>query len=448
MQEEFFYNSSIKTYITAFGNIFNNIQVKHGNGNITKVPVKYSSKEKFIEKYFSTLELTPAIEKIVPVIAYEMTASAYDATRKTNMIHKNVQPNGSKYQEQLNPVPYNFTFTLSIFTRYGEELFQIIEQILPFFQPSFNITIKENEAMNISERDIPVVLNNVTWLNEYVGEKGNRRRLEAELSFTMKGWLYPNITASEGVIKRVLIDFGTTPNEEFHETVEFLVDPWTAKPTDEYEIIERPGFYDPFIEDGLLNPKSWIDFASLTEVIPAGGIVNGRLTKTDPLSAAQGAANNVIYGDNTYLEYSLSIPVTTVNSVLISGVRSDTSNLLRGWWFTVSAAGLAELSFNEAIIIYPGKKIYKQWDVGTFKNNDVVRIEISGTTDNESPQTSKIKVFKNNVLLVSESIYGYSPDLPSVEPQGDYGQGSFLLFFGDAIVEEAIGVNWARVGHI
>ena len=39
------------------------------------------------------------------------------------------------------PVPYNMQFELNIMCKLNDDALQIVEQILPFFQPSYNLTV-------------------------------------------------------------------------------------------------------------------------------------------------------------------------------------------------------------------------------------------------------------------------------------------------------------------
>ena len=451
MLEEHFYNSQIKKYITAFGNVFNNIKVKHGNGNIKSVPIKYSSKEKFIDRYFDNLHSSvtssmPSIEKVVPVISYEMITPVYDPSRKTNTLNKNVKPIGSLYQSQLNPVPYNFTFTLSIYTRYGDELFQIIEQILPFFQPSFNITIKENEEMGIDERDVPIILNSVGWTNEYIGDKTIRRRLEADLTFTLKGWIYPDIKDHSGVIKRVLIDFGLQQTNQVRDTVEFLVDPFSSLPTDDYNIIERPGFYDPFEIDGELNPLYWITSDALHHLI----VKNKKLTRVEDISSAPSvitgfAKNNLINARNAYVEFELNIPENNIAGDIIIVLRSGTG--LPGYWFNIDKDGSSELTYTTQLGS-PDEVNYYLAPAGTYKDSDVVRLEIFGEPTDTN---SYIRIYKNNIKLLDVNQYEIgSPNFPLLNDLLNKDI-VYTISIGSGDTGDAdtyIGINWVRTGII
>ena len=55
------------------------------------------------------------------------------------------------------PIPYNLNFELAIMAKNQDDGLQILEQILPFFQPSFNITLNLVPTMD-EKRDYPVTL--------------------------------------------------------------------------------------------------------------------------------------------------------------------------------------------------------------------------------------------------------------------------------------------------
>ena len=50
------------------------------------------------------------------------------------------------------PVPYNIGFELNVLSKLNDDSLQILEQILPYFQPHFNLTIDLVES--IGEREI------------------------------------------------------------------------------------------------------------------------------------------------------------------------------------------------------------------------------------------------------------------------------------------------------
>ena len=49
---------------------------------------------------------------------------------------------------QYMPVPYNLDFELYILAKNQDDGLQIVEQILPYFQPEYNVTITPVEGFN------------------------------------------------------------------------------------------------------------------------------------------------------------------------------------------------------------------------------------------------------------------------------------------------------------
>jgi hypothetical protein len=98
------------------------------------------------------------------------------------------------------PVPYNMQFELSIMSKLNDDALQIVEQILPYFQPSYNITVNLVSSIN-EKRDIPIVLENITMQDDYEGNFTTRRVLIYTLRFSAKN---PTITfglPSNSVVK-------------------------------------------------------------------------------------------------------------------------------------------------------------------------------------------------------------------------------------------------------
>ena len=140
------------------------------------------------------------------------------------------------------PVPYNIGFELSILTKLNDDALQIVEQILPYFQPSFNLSVDLVEAIG-EKRDIPVVLNSVAFQDDYEGDFSTRRALIYRLQFTAKTYLFgPVADNPEGLIRKVIVDTyadtdRTTAKREMRYTV--TPDPIDADPGDDFGFSEN-----------------------------------------------------------------------------------------------------------------------------------------------------------------------------------------------------------------
>ena len=123
----------------------------------------------------------------------------YDSQRKLGKLKQYKLPQGDDntvLKTQYAPVPYNITFDLVAIAKNTEDNLQIVEQILPFFTPDFTVTI--TTVPNTSEkRDVPIILESVTYQDEYEGDFQTRRVVTWTMGFTMKTYLYGSISKSE-----------------------------------------------------------------------------------------------------------------------------------------------------------------------------------------------------------------------------------------------------------
>ena len=213
---EHFYHKQIRNTVIAFGTIFNNINIKRldSSGNplqSLKVPLSYSPKEKFIARLDQQSSLTGSDSSVaitLPRMAFDINGYSYDPTRKLNKNQKRgvvtTNADTTKLNTQYSPVPYDVSIELNVFTANSDDGLQIIEQILPYFQPEYTVTLKESAELDII-RDIPIVLNDIQYEDDYEGDFASRRAIIYTLSFTAKYYLYGPVT-SQGVIRSVQVD--------------------------------------------------------------------------------------------------------------------------------------------------------------------------------------------------------------------------------------------------
>ena len=233
-----FNNNSIRRYIILMGELLNGIQVVRKRGDevtYQKVPITYSTKERFVMNLnkinSTTSEYDIAkVETVLPRCYLSMVDMVYSPMFKTGGAVRNINRQGSTGITRMNPVPYKFMFEMGIYTRYEDDMLQIAEQILPYFQPNFAVKIKElHDSLTTVERDIQITLQSVMMSEEVEGDSMTRRRLEWTLMFELDGWLYPPMEDLKGDIKTVYIDFHACARElgktgDF-ESTDLQVDP-------------------------------------------------------------------------------------------------------------------------------------------------------------------------------------------------------------------------------
>ena len=206
----YFYHQISRKMVVAFGSLFNTIEVRRIDSSdavteVIKIPLSYGPKDKMLTRISSDPNLNPKVALTVPRMGFELLSMTYDSVRKLNTLNRNVKKGTTGLKKQFNPVPYNWDFSLYVFVKNAEDGTQVLEQILPFFTPEFTVTMNLVSSME-EVRDIPLVLNSVTSEDTYEGDFATRRSIIWTLSFTMKGFLYPDISDNAKVIETVAVD--------------------------------------------------------------------------------------------------------------------------------------------------------------------------------------------------------------------------------------------------
>jgi len=245
----YYYHEIIRKTIISFGTLFNNISIKHLNkdGSVlddTKVGLSYGPMQKFLAKLEQQEDLSKPIAITLPRMSFEMTSIQYDSTRKTGIVQtfKAKDTSDNKLKKVFMPVPYNIGFELNIFSKLNDDALQIIEQILPYFQPSFNLTVDLVSSIG-EKRDVPIVLDSIDFQDDYEGSFQTRRALIYTLRFTAKTYLFgPIADSSEGLIKKVQVDISSsTDTKSATREVRYTAvpKPITAEPDDDFGFTEE-----------------------------------------------------------------------------------------------------------------------------------------------------------------------------------------------------------------
>tara|TARA_A100001201_G_scaffold142445_2_gene140679 strand:- start:238 stop:1317 length:1080 start_codon:yes stop_codon:yes gene_type:complete len=213
----YFYHQILRRTVIGFGTLFNNIEIRQKNDagteeNRMKVPLAYGPMQKFLAKLEQQGELRGRPAITLPRLSFEMTGITYDPTRKATVTQtfKSVKGDAARNVKKVfMPVPYNVAFQLSIATKTNDDMLQIIEQILPYFQPSLNVTINLVDSIG-EKRDVPIVIENINMSDDYEGNFDNRRAMITSITFTAKTYLFGAIADTpDGLIKKVQVDYFT-----------------------------------------------------------------------------------------------------------------------------------------------------------------------------------------------------------------------------------------------
>ena len=250
----YFYNESMRRMTIGFGQIFNNIQIKRKNssGDVVqsiRVPLAYAPKEKFLARLDQQANLQEREFSVtLPRMSFEISGIQYDASRKLTRVQKYKTVKSGIDGKVLNynyvPVPYNVSYNLYSFTASAEAGLQIVEQILPFFQPDFTVTVNAIPELNI-KRDIPIVLGNINYEDSYDGDFTTRRAVIYTINFTAKTYLFGPMN-NQGVIKKTTADLGTDTEPQLtrEERVVILPNPTTADADDDFGFTTTISFFN------------------------------------------------------------------------------------------------------------------------------------------------------------------------------------------------------------
>ena len=250
-----FYHETIRNVIVAFGTMFNNIQIvrKNNSGTVIqtmKVPLAYGPKQKFLTRLDQDPSLSSATAITLPRLGFEIGNLSYDPIRKMNRVQKFKKVKGSssnsnKLDTQFMPVPYNMSITLYAMAKNSDDALQIVEQILPFFQPDYTLTINDMSDMGI-KKDIPIILNSVDYEDSYQGDFSARRAIIYTMTFQTKFFLYGPVTSSK-VIKTVQVDqYSNLPDVSPTREQRYSVtpNPTTADADDDFGFNETTSFFE------------------------------------------------------------------------------------------------------------------------------------------------------------------------------------------------------------
>lgn len=231
-----FYHSTIRKAVVAFGNLFNDMYLdrRDANGNAVqtlKIPLSYAPRQKFLARISAIPEGQGEreIQVILPRMAFEMLTIQYDPSRRVSFVQQNraVNSTSTTQNAQYAPSPYNIQMALYVYVKNQDDGLQIIEQILPYFNPDFNLSVNAIPELGI-KNDLPIVLDDISYEDDYEGDFNQRRAIIWTLTFTMKLNFYGPINR-QNIIKRVNVD--TFNNEELSQRIQqydVTVDPGSA----------------------------------------------------------------------------------------------------------------------------------------------------------------------------------------------------------------------------
>ena len=207
MFENHWYNESTRRMVSVFGSIFNDMEVvkKDAAGKVLqkiKVPLGYAPRSKILAR-LNEQTTGPNIALKLPRMSFEISSFEYDANARVSK-HKSYSKVITGDTLQLNklgaPAVYKVGFELNILAASQDEALQLLEQILPMFQPEYTVTIKDIPTMDI-KTDTPIILESVDTNDDYEGDLVTRRAIVYTLGFSTRIRYYRGIGKSKQILQ-------------------------------------------------------------------------------------------------------------------------------------------------------------------------------------------------------------------------------------------------------
>lgn len=238
-----FYHSTMRKAVAVFGTIFNNINVIRTKSDGTvinqiKVPLSYGPKQKFLARLDQSSGADASMAMKLPRMAFEITSLELDSSQKLtkrNVITESHASDVTKKKTIKHQVAYNINMSLFVMAKNQDDGLQVVEQILPYFQPEYTVTITPVNDFEYKQ-DVPIILTGVQISDDYEGDFLTRRALIYQLDFTMKMKFF-GPTANQGIIREVNIDLNADiGGAEILDNMDFTINPTTADEDDNYTV--------------------------------------------------------------------------------------------------------------------------------------------------------------------------------------------------------------------
>jgi hypothetical protein len=258
----YFYHQRIRKTVAVFGSLFNNLYVlrKNSAGAVisqVKVPLTYATKDKFLERIAQMnsgedMERSVAIK--LPRMSFEITSVSFDSQRQLNKTNYTSQPKTSapnvSRHKIYNGVPYDIGFQLNMFAANQDDALQVVEQIIPYFNPQYTITVKPLSDFGTVKEDVPLILQGITFADDYEGTVDSRRTIIYTLDFIMKVAFYKSISDSgDKIIRKVtnpIYNYGAGDKDSDLQilTMTTVPDPLAVNPDSDFGFTTTNDFKD------------------------------------------------------------------------------------------------------------------------------------------------------------------------------------------------------------
>lgn len=318
-----FYHAILRKSVAVFGTLFNDIKVVRVDSNgIVKdqqrVPLSYGPKQKFLARLDQQANLDdPKVALKLPRMSFEITNMTYDTTTKTSALNTITTSTTPTTRSTIGQVtPYLVDMQLNIIAKNQDDALQIFEQIVPYFQPTYTVSVKLVDDLNKSF-DVPITLTSVTIQDDYEGDMTSRRSLIYTLDFSMKVKFF-GPSAKQGIVTTVSTDINGFDTFGFIEEI-----------TVQSSLLSVQATANAFIGD---NRVTYFEFTDRGRGYGTPPVV----TISAPTSVAKRAEVSTVLTDGRITLFNIDNPgnfYTSEPAITITGIDS-TGN------FEIQATGL------------------------------------------------------------------------------------------------------------
>lgn len=190
------FHFEVKDLLTQFCNAFDSVVIKRFNENrevVSKINVRYL----YAPKQRVLYDIVNKAQNIdIPCIAISISSISRDESRVFNKLSGFYQNNVSQSYFYKTPVPVNIDVSMSIIAKYQTDIDQILTNFIPYTNPYIIISWKVPEDIELTY--LQEIRSEVMWNGSmsmsYPTElsQGQKYRVTADTSFTIKGWLFRN----------------------------------------------------------------------------------------------------------------------------------------------------------------------------------------------------------------------------------------------------------------
>ena len=221
-----FYNATTRKVIAIFGSLFNDLYIAKrntdGSNEFQRVPLTYAPKDRYLLRIN---EDNSQIAVKLPRMCFEINDMSMNKAVGINKMHNTRRTTNGRLFTSPRAVTYSFTLDLSIMSRSQDECLQIVEQIIPFFSPTFTLTANDLDGEG-TKTDMPITLTSVSHEDSYEGDLASSTRMVVyTLSFALNAKFGgPGADITDKLIKAIEISFNDEESENIEIRTQFLSD--------------------------------------------------------------------------------------------------------------------------------------------------------------------------------------------------------------------------------